>query len=159
MTERLSDHLSLIPIFSGLNAQELQTIEKYMFFNKVEPGEYVFKEGEKGDYVCFVAAGALDVIKLNQNAQPVVITTLAKGGSIGEMALIDKLTARPEVQAAWYVTGDTDLILYVVVPTMEAYEVFTREMLNDDARVRAFKTLISIREVLPFDPARRALVR
>jgi len=99
MTELLSDHLSLIPIFSGLNAQELQTIEKYMFFNKVEPGEYVFKEGEKGDYVCFVAAGALDVIKLNQNAQPVVITTLAKGGSIGEMALIDKLTRSASIRA------------------------------------------------------------
>ena len=38
------------------------------------------------------------------------------------------------------------------------WQVFTREVLNDDARVRAFKTLISIREVLPFDPARRGLV-
>lgn len=72
-------------------------------------------------------------------------------------ALIDSLTARPEVRAAWYVTGETDFLLYVRVPTMEAYEVFTREVLNDDARVRAFKTLITIREVVPFDPALRAL--
>jgi len=99
MSERLADHLSLIPIFSALQNEELQTIEKYMFFNKVEPGEYVFREGEKGDYVCFVAGGALDVIKLNQHAQPVVITTLAKGGSIGEMALIDKLTRSASVRA------------------------------------------------------------
>jgi CRP/FNR family cyclic AMP-dependent transcriptional regulator len=99
MSERLSDHLGQIPIFSGLNEQELLAIEKFMFFNKVEPGEYVFKEGEKGDYVCFVAAGALDVIKLNQNAQPVVITTLARGGSIGEMALIDKLTRSASIRA------------------------------------------------------------
>ncbi len=99
MSERLADHLSLIPIFSALQNEELQTIEKYMFFNKIEPGEYVFREGEKGDYVCFVAGGALDVIKLNQHAQPVVITTLAKGGSIGEMALIDKLTRSASVRA------------------------------------------------------------
>lgn len=99
MSERLSDHLGQIPIFSGLNEQELLAIEKFMFFNKVEPGEYVFKEGEKGDYVCFVASGALDVIKLNQNAQPVVITTLARGGSIGEMALIDKLTRSASIRA------------------------------------------------------------
>jgi len=71
--------------------------------------------------------------------------------------LVESLTARPEVQAAWYVTGETDFVLYVRTPTMEAYEIFTREVLNDDARVRAFKTLISIREVLPFDPARRGL--
>jgi CRP/FNR family transcriptional regulator, cyclic AMP receptor protein len=99
MSERLADYLSLIPIFSALQTEELQTIEKYMFFNKIEPGEYVFREGEKGDYVCFVAFGALDVIKLNQHAQPVVITTLAKGGSIGEMALIDKLTRSASVRA------------------------------------------------------------
>lgn len=88
-----------------------------------------------------------------------VLVEMEREGTAVLDALIDKLTARPEVQAAWYVTGDTDLILYVVVPTMEAYEGFTREMLNDDARVRAFKTLISIREVLPFDPARWALAR
>ena len=103
MSERLADHLSLIPIFSALQPEELQTIEKYMFFNKMEPGEYVFKEGEKGDYVCFVASGALDVIKFNQNAQPVVITTLAKGGSIGEMALIDKLTRSASVRACGFI--------------------------------------------------------
>ncbi len=99
MSERLADHLGQIPIFSGLSLAELQTIEKYMFFNKVDVGEFVFKEGEKGDYVCFVASGALDVIKFNQNAQPVVITTLARGGSIGEMALIDKLTRSASVRA------------------------------------------------------------
>lgn len=99
MSEHLADYLCLIPIFSALQPEELQTIEKFMFFNKIEPGEYVFKEGEKGDYVCFVAGGALDVIKLNQNAQPVVIATLAKGSSIGEMALIDKLTRSASVRA------------------------------------------------------------
>ena len=96
MTERLSDHLSLIPIFSGLNAQELQTIEKYMFFNKVEPGEYVFKEGEKGDYVCFVAAGALDVIKLNQNAQPAGFAAEDQAAPIARRAFGPAPAATPQ---------------------------------------------------------------
>ena len=99
MSERLADYLSLIPIFSALQPEEVLTIEKYMFFNKIEPGEFVFREGEKGDYVCFVASGALDVIKLNQHAKPVVMTTLAKGNSMGEMALIDKLTRSASVRA------------------------------------------------------------
>ena len=86
-----------------------------------------------------------------------VLVEMEREGTAVLDALIDSLTARPEVQAVWYVTGETDFVLYVRVPTMEAYEVFTREVLNDDARVRAFKTLISIREVLPFDPARRVL--
>jgi CRP/FNR family cyclic AMP-dependent transcriptional regulator len=74
-------------------------LKSICFLIKWKLGEFVFKEGEKGDYVCFVMHGALDVIKLNQHAQPVVITTLAKGSSIGEMALIDKLTRSASVRA------------------------------------------------------------
>lgn len=99
MSERLADHLTQVTIFAGLAPEELVAIEKYMFFSKVEPGEYVFREGEKGDYVCFVAGGSLEVIKVNPNSQPVVITRLAKGSSIGEMALIDKLTRSASVRA------------------------------------------------------------
>jgi Lrp/AsnC family leucine-responsive transcriptional regulator len=74
-------------------------------------------------------------------------------------ALMKKLKARPEVHGMWNVTGDIDLILYVVVPDMEAYDTFTREALSDDDRVRNFTTLITIREVLPFDPAQRVVSR
>lgn len=108
MSERLADHLTHVTIFAGLTPEELVAIEKYMFFSKVEPGEYVFREGEKGDYVCFVAAGTLDVIKINVNSQPVVLTRLTKGGSIGEMALIDKLTRSASVRAQ---TSSTLIVL------------------------------------------------
>ncbi|MND98227.1 Leucine-responsive regulatory protein [compost metagenome] len=101
----------------------------------------------------------IDEARLERALTMHVLVEMEREGTAVLDALIDSLTARPEVRAAWYVTGETDFILYVVVPTMEAYEVFTRQVLNDDARVRAFKTLISIREVLPFDPARRALAR
>ena len=40
-----------------------------------------------------------------------VLVEMEREGTAVLDALIDKLTARPEVQAAWYVTGDTDLIL------------------------------------------------
>ena len=39
MSESLADYLGQVPIFSNLTLPELQTIEKYMFFNKVEIGE------------------------------------------------------------------------------------------------------------------------
>lgn len=99
MSERLADHLALVPIFSQLSPQELAVIEKFMFVNKVEAGDVVFREGEKGDYVCFVASGALEVMKTNHHGHTVVITTLAKGSSIGEMALIDKLTRSATIRA------------------------------------------------------------
>jgi CRP-like cAMP-binding protein len=114
MSERLADDLSLIPIFSTLQPEELRTLEGQLYLRKVAPGELVFREGEKGDYLCFVASGSLEVIKLNQGAQPVVISKLAKGSSIGEMALLDRLTRSASVRAATAAS--------LVVLTRESFE-------------------------------------
>lgn len=100
MSERLADDLSLIPIFSTLAPDELEVLRRHARRREVAAGESVFREGEKGDYLCFVASGTLDVIKLNQGAQPVVISKLAKGSSLGEMALLDRLTRSASVRAA-----------------------------------------------------------
>lgn len=100
MTERLADDLSLIPIFSSLEPEELQALESHVHLRRVAPGEFVFREGERGEYLCFVASGTLEVIKFNQGAQPVVISKLTRGSSIGEMALLDRLTRSASVRAA-----------------------------------------------------------
>lgn len=100
MSARLADDLALIPIFSSLQPDELQALEDHVHLRQVAAGDFVFREGERGDYLCFVAAGALDVIKFNQGAQPVIISRLARGSSLGEMALLDRLTRSASVRAA-----------------------------------------------------------
>lgn len=67
------------------------------------------------------------------------------------------LAARPEVVAAWNVTGTTDYVLIVAVPSVEAYDRFTCEMLSDEAHVRAFETMVSLREIVRYDPLRGPL--
>lgn len=98
----MSDVLNCIrgnTIFAGLSTQELAAIEKFMFVNNVEAGDCVFNEGEKGDYVCFVASGMLDVLKKNSAGLQVVITAIQAGNSIGEMALIDRQSRSASVRA------------------------------------------------------------
>lgn len=51
-----------------------------------------------------------------------------------------RMLASPQVQQCWYVTGQADFVLVVLVPDMEAYEAFTREYLLDDDNVRSFTT-------------------
>ncbi len=63
-------------------------------------------------------------------------------------AFARKIQRRPEVNGAWYVTGDSDFVLLVRVADMAAYERFSRAVLNDDPNVRAFRTLITIRELM-----------
>jgi DNA-binding Lrp family transcriptional regulator len=74
-------------------------------------------------------------------------------------AFAELLRARPEVLGAWQVTGRTDFLLTLAVPSMEAYDAFIGEVLSDERQVRTFQTLVSLREVVRFDPQRAPLVR
>lgn len=67
------------------------------------------------------------------------------------------MRASPEVQAAWDVTGEWSFLLNVAVRTMEEYEAFGERELTDQAHVQTFQSMITIREVVAFDPSRAAL--
>ncbi|MBJ7512267.1 MAG: Lrp/AsnC family transcriptional regulator [Brevundimonas sp.] len=64
------------------------------------------------------------------------------------------MRASPEVQGAWDVTGETDYLLTVAVPTMADYEAFGIRELVPEKGVRSYRSMIVIREVVGFDPAR-----
>ncbi len=100
MMRLLLDSLSAIPLFAPLTNEELKQLAKYMFFLDFKEGDVVFREGDKGSYVCFVADGGLKVSKRNKSGEETVITTLRKGHSIGEMAVIDDFPRSATVRAA-----------------------------------------------------------
>jgi len=58
-----------------------------------------------------------------------------------------KMLGLPEVQQCYYVTGQTDFVLVVLVATMEAYEAFTRRALLDDDNVKSFTTSVVLDRV------------
>lgn len=67
------------------------------------------------------------------------------------------LARSPEVQAAWDVTGETDFLVMLAVRSMAEFEAFGQRVLSTEAHVRSFKSMISVREVVSFDPARQVL--
>ncbi len=93
------DLLISIPIFDTLDSDELRLATRYMNLMDVKAGETVFKEGDQGNYVCFVVDGALEVIKGAGTGSQVVIATLGKNRSIGEMAVIDDFPRSATVRA------------------------------------------------------------
>ena len=100
MTQAIIEFLVLnIPILGRLKDNELKTIVKYMNLVEVIPGEIVFEEGDRRDYVCFVVDGTLDVLRKSETGESIVISTLSKGRSIGEMAVIDELPRSATVKA------------------------------------------------------------
>ncbi len=65
--------------------------------------------------------------------------------------------AAPEVQQCWYVTGEADFVLVVLVATMADYEALTRRLFFADANIRKFRSLVAMDRVktglaVPIDP-------
>jgi Lrp/AsnC family transcriptional regulator, leucine-responsive regulatory protein len=77
-----------------------------------------------------------------------VLVSLEREGAALLDAFTRKLRGRPEVRQAWYVTGDADFVLLLQLASMEAYEAFAREVFHDDPNVRAFRTIIAMREII-----------
>ena len=100
MSQAIIEFLILnIPILGTLKDKELMVIEKYLNFIELTPGEIVFEEGDRGDYVCFVVEGSLDVLKKSETGDEILISTLSKGRSIGEMSVIDDLPRSATIKA------------------------------------------------------------
>ena len=80
------------------------------------------------------------------------ITLFVEVEGISETAeLIDaakrEFTDVPEVQQCYYVTGDVDFVLVVVVPTMKDYEDLTRRLFFGNNNVKRFRTLVAMDRV------------
>ncbi|MFZ5572965.1 MAG: cyclic nucleotide-binding domain-containing protein [Thermodesulfobacteriota bacterium] len=99
LQERIIEFLIKIPLFDRLDATELQLIAHHMNFFEIQKNAVLFNEGDKGDYVCFIVDGQLDVIKESASGQPVVIATLSKGRTIGEMSIIDNTPRSATIKA------------------------------------------------------------
>lgn len=53
-----------------------------------------------------------------------------------------EFSSAPEVQQCYYVTGETDFVLVVIVPTMADYEALTRRLFFGNRNIRKFKTFV-----------------
>ncbi len=92
--------LKRMHLFQGLSENELELLEKLVFVNRVIVGDFVCREGDNSDFVCFVVRGQLNIVKRNAEDQDIVIAHLRAGDSMGEMALIDQEPRSASVVAA-----------------------------------------------------------
>jgi CRP/FNR family transcriptional regulator, cyclic AMP receptor protein len=88
--EETRDFLLSLSLFDSFNVSELSLLAKHMSYIHLQRGEFLFVEGDKGEFMGFVVQGVLEVLKKSATGENVIIARLAKGSSIGEMALIDK---------------------------------------------------------------------
>ncbi len=86
-----------------------------------------------------------------------VLVQMQQAGPQTMDAFARQIARHPEVTGAWDVTGDDDFLLKVQIGSMEDYDAFTRRALGEDKGVHSFKTMITIRNIIENDIARRPL--
>ena len=91
--------LKKIPFFDDLFEKEMYILMNYMSLYELKSGEFLFKEGEIGQYLSFVVEGKLDVLKKSITGAEITITSVTKGYSIGDMSLIDETPRSASIRA------------------------------------------------------------
>lgn len=99
MKETTIDLLKSLQLFDMLDKKELSTISDYMEPIDIEKDAILFKEGEKGDYVCFIANGEIEIIKKSSPKYNALLATLYRGDLLGEMSFIDDAPRSATVKA------------------------------------------------------------
>jgi len=129
--ELVSDFLLNTPLFDGLKTNEIENIAKHLSFIELSKDEILFREGEKGNCVCFVVEGTLDVIKQSLTGESVIITALHRGRSIGEMSVIDDFPRSATVKARTQVK--------LVILTREGFDLLLKE--NPQVGIKILKKI------------------
>lgn len=99
MKDKITDLLVKIPMFAGLDAEQLEIIKDRIELFEIDQGDVLFREGEQGEYVCFVVDGRLEVTKRTVFGEDLVLNTISRGQSVGEMSIIDQRPRSATVRA------------------------------------------------------------
>lgn len=103
--EQISSKLREVALFKGLGEADLREILRISESIRVDGGEYVFEEGERGDHFFIIVRGSIELRKASGGEQR-RLAVLRAGQAFGEMALLNQ-TPR---SASAYALGDTYML-------------------------------------------------
>ena len=126
-----------LPLFEFVERDELTDVAAGMEFRDLKPGEVLFSEWDKADFVCFIEHGKLDVTKKTGPDSVDVMATLGRGRSIGEMSIVNNFPRSATVIAR------TDVRLAVFPRT--AFEAILNEKMDIGVKIlKGLANLLSI---------------
>lgn len=79
--------IMLTKLFGPMNEKILQFIESQMAWFQLRRGEVLFRQGDAGDSLYIVVSGRLKVLAMDKEGNEKVIGEIARGESVGEMAI------------------------------------------------------------------------
>lgn len=77
------------PFFAEFERRDIELLAGYMAIYRAQPGQAILREGDEGDFMIFVIAGAVDIFKNNAQGERQLMTNVGPGMTLGEMSMID----------------------------------------------------------------------
>ncbi len=90
--------LSRTPLFANLDPSECAALATFLESRVVPAGQLLFHEGDFGDAMYIVKAGALEILK-KDFLGPIRVAEIRPGGLVGEMALVENKPRSANVRA------------------------------------------------------------
>ena len=69
---------------------EIEVIANYMSLNSFSSGEYIFREGDRENFIAFIIKGEVQICKESSDRLESIVVTLKAGTHFGEMSLVDE---------------------------------------------------------------------
>ncbi len=143
MKKRLRDVVMTLKddnsVFKLLGEKDLEAIAHY-FEDAVFPaGSIIFKEGDRPDYIAFIAAGSAEIQKQTEfSGKQIVLGRMSKGSFLGEVALFDEEPRSATAMAL----EDTELLILrrrALEELSEAHPAIGIKILQGIARVLSIR--------------------
>lgn len=89
MSSNLINLLKNIPILNDVDEDDLADVVKNTTSKTYKKGEYIIREGEKGDTFYVIESGKAQVLRKNDQGEEKIIAVLYPDNFFGEMALLN----------------------------------------------------------------------
>lgn len=94
--------------------EEIEIIARYMNVHNFKKGDYVFKQGDRQDFMAFIVEGKIDIIKESADSLEMIVVTLLPSTYFGEMSFVDE-----EPRSASAVAREDSLLLFLSTENFE----------------------------------------
>lgn len=85
----LCDMIGSTPMFSDFEWRDIEALAGYMRAYEAGSGTSLFHEGDAGHYMCLILDGKVDICKEDSHDQEKIVTSVGRGKTFGEMAIVD----------------------------------------------------------------------
>jgi cAMP-dependent protein kinase regulator len=147
-----------IALFSDLNDDEFEKVLEKTKTKSFKKESIIVKEGDKGDSICFMISGEVEIYKKDKQGKEVWITSLEEGDFFGEFGFFTNAIRNASVKAK----TDVDVLEISKAEFEEVIRAFPRvsDVLMDFFKGRVLDTLLALAPLFkPLKPSERAEVR